>query len=293
MKPTLSPGELAKAIGVSESSLKRWVDEGLIQASRTSGGHRRIALAEAIRYIRESGIPVIRPDILGISDVSAASLTEAARQNPDKTLQEALLAGQAAQARGIVLSLYLAGRSTAKVWDHAIARAMQHIGTLWKQDASGIYIEHRATDICLQAISLLRAMLPAPQDSWPVAIGGAPSGDPYALPSLMAAATAGATRFRDINLGPDMPIDILAQAARHYQAKLVWLAVSAARPVETLHEETDRLAAELAGHGAQLVVGGPAVPEEFVLRHSNARVARTMAEFEAFAKGLATSTANP
>lgn len=83
MKPTLSPKELAEAIGVSESSLKRWVDEGVIQASRTRGGHRRIALAEAVRYIRESGIPIIRPDILGISDVDVASLTQAARQRPE------------------------------------------------------------------------------------------------------------------------------------------------------------------------------------------------------------------
>jgi len=37
----LSPRELAEALGVSESSLKRWVDAGKIAASRTEGGHRR------------------------------------------------------------------------------------------------------------------------------------------------------------------------------------------------------------------------------------------------------------
>ena len=42
MKPLLSPKELADAIGVSESSIKRWVDNGEIQATKTSGGHRRI-----------------------------------------------------------------------------------------------------------------------------------------------------------------------------------------------------------------------------------------------------------
>ena len=33
MKPVLSPRELAEAIGVSESSIKRWIDDGVIQAS--------------------------------------------------------------------------------------------------------------------------------------------------------------------------------------------------------------------------------------------------------------------
>jgi excisionase family DNA binding protein len=40
MNPVLSPRELARAIGVSESSLKRWADDGRIRFSRTAGGHR-------------------------------------------------------------------------------------------------------------------------------------------------------------------------------------------------------------------------------------------------------------
>ena len=65
----------------------------------------------------------------------------------------------------------------------------------------------------------------------------------------MAATTVAAASFRDINLGPETPLEILAQAARHYEAKLVWLAVSVAQPMETLQEEVDRLAAALAAQG--------------------------------------------
>ena len=54
MRHVLSPKELAQAIGVSESSLKRWADEGLLRATRTAGGHRRIPLAEAIRFLRDT-----------------------------------------------------------------------------------------------------------------------------------------------------------------------------------------------------------------------------------------------
>ena len=67
MKSLLSPRDLADAIGVSESSLKRWADAGKIQVSRTDGGHRRIPLAEAVRFIRATGAQVVRPDILGIN----------------------------------------------------------------------------------------------------------------------------------------------------------------------------------------------------------------------------------
>ncbi|HEX9106572.1 MAG TPA: MerR family DNA-binding transcriptional regulator, partial [Longimicrobiales bacterium] len=48
----LSPRELAEAVGVSESSLKRWADRGVLAVERTAGGHRRIPLGEAVRFIR-------------------------------------------------------------------------------------------------------------------------------------------------------------------------------------------------------------------------------------------------
>src|SRR5215211_2356769 len=62
----LTPKDLADAIGASESSLRRWVDSGRVKMSRTAGGHRRIPLAEAIRFIRETHATVVRPDLLGL-----------------------------------------------------------------------------------------------------------------------------------------------------------------------------------------------------------------------------------
>lgn len=289
MKTTVSPKELALAVGISESTIKRWVDDGAIQATRTRGRHRRIALADAVQFIRQSGTPIVHPEFLGLADLVATRPDEPARRPLEEALQDALVNGRASEARGTVLSLYLEGRSPAQVWDTAISKAMTYVGTLWQHATSGIYVEHRATDICMQALYVLRNILPPPKADSPAAVGAGPSGDPYALPSLMAATSAAAAGFRDINLGPETPVDVLAQAAVEFRARLVWLAVSVDRPLETLDEETDRLSEALVACGAQLVVGGRAIPKGFVLRRANSRVARTMSELEAFAQGLVAS----
>ena len=71
MKQTLSPRELARALGVSESSLKRWADDGKIRFSRTVGGHRRIAVSDALQFARDAKLPLVRPDVLGLREVAA------------------------------------------------------------------------------------------------------------------------------------------------------------------------------------------------------------------------------
>src|SRR3954447_19614353 len=71
-KTLLTPKELAEVIGASESSLRRWVDAGSIRMSRTAGGHRRIPVAEASGFIRESGATVVRPELLGLEELGRA-----------------------------------------------------------------------------------------------------------------------------------------------------------------------------------------------------------------------------
>ena len=47
MRPRLlTPGEVARRMGVSVSTLRRWEDRGLIDAHRTAGRHRRYEAGE-------------------------------------------------------------------------------------------------------------------------------------------------------------------------------------------------------------------------------------------------------
>jgi MerR family transcriptional regulator, light-induced transcriptional regulator len=191
--------------------------------SRTEGGHRRITLGEVVRFIRESGAPVLRPEVLGLPELEAARPEETA--SPD-AVHEHLMAGHAREVRGLVLARYLGGEPVASIFDGALREAMTRIGELWRHHGDGVFVEHRATDICLAAVAALRAIVEPPADA-PVAIGGAPEGDPYLLPSLMAATVLAAEGMRAVNLGADTPASALQHAARHHHPLLVWISISA------------------------------------------------------------------
>ncbi|MFN9880569.1 MAG: helix-turn-helix domain-containing protein, partial [Planctomycetota bacterium] len=55
MKELFTPKQIAKAIQVSESSIKRWCDQGLIATSYTAGGHRRVQVSAFLEFVKTHG----------------------------------------------------------------------------------------------------------------------------------------------------------------------------------------------------------------------------------------------
>lgn len=217
----LSTHELADAIGVSESSLKRWIDAGRIAASRTEGGHRRVPLGEAMRFIRDQRAPIARPELLGLPEIGLD-------RSRGERLTTYLLEGNSAAAHGFLAARYLAGATVAALADGPIREAMHELGELWHHDQAGIFVEHRGTAVCLHAVSAVRAMMPATPPGAPAAVGGAPSRDPYLLPSLLASLTIAEAGLHAINLGPDTPLSAFDAAVASHGPRLVWMSITAA-----------------------------------------------------------------
>lgn len=281
MRMLLTPRELAGAIGVSESSLRRWVDSGAIPMSRTAGGHRRIPLAEALRYIRETHAQVLRPELLGLEELGKAG--DAGRRGEEERLVEALLAGDALRVRGIVLSMYLAGRNVARICDDAIRPAMATVSRHGMRDVAAVLTERHATDIAIGAVTQLRLMLAPAADDAPTALGGAVGGG--TLPAVMAAAVVADAGFREVNYGADAPVEPLAGAVAAKSAKLVWLLVDATADPAKLLGEVERLARRLLDRKVPLILGGRAVRDMVLRDLPNLHVVQSMAELGAFARG--------
>lgn len=285
MKPVLSPKELAAAIGVSESSMKRWTDDGVIRAARTAGGHRRIPIDEAIRFIRESRAPLVRPEILGLPDIEAVRREPPSGRSDSERFYTFLSNGQAPEARGLLLSLYLAGETTEAIMDGPVHDAMTRMGELWKHDPAGIFFEHRATDICMQAIQQLRMVFKPPRNA-PVALGGAPSGDPYLIPSLCASTVLASMGFHVFNLGPDTPTETVLLACEQLRPSLVWISISAAQHPDGLRAEIPKMADALAVRGARLIIGGQKHGALELPTHANIRTGASMTQLVAFAREI-------
>ena len=288
MAKLLSPRQLGEAIGVSEASLKRWIDAGRLNAARTAGGHRRVELCEALRFIRQTGVPVLKPELLELPEISSAD--ELPRHDPQRPclLHQSLAQGEGVLARACIMKAFVGGKPLPELLDGPVAQAMRRLGDEWRHGADGIFLEHRATDICLSLIHHIRAFLPEPHADSPAAVGAAPPQDPYILPSLMAATVLRDLGWRDTNLGPDTPFDALLEAVAATHARLVWLSITAHTNEALLTRKLGELARKLLPLGAHVVVGGQACPLHFP---SELRIHRchNMAELASYARGLLTA----
>lgn len=284
----LSPKALGQAIGVSESSLKRWADAGRIGVARTAGGHRRIPVHEAIRFIREHGFAVHRPDILGLDELGPAP---GQRPQPAgiqcEAMHRALVEGDRDRVLAIGVGRFLRGHSLAAIVDDLIAPSLRAIGDRRGHGSEAIAVEHRAADLCTQVLNRLRGLAPRGPDR-PVAVGAAPPGDGNTLASLMAAAVLACEGWAEINLSAATPEEALVSAAVGDDARLVWLALAVERPAaevgERVRHTRDRLRA--GGCRAQLAVAGPALLGLHPPAVDGAYFLASMRELAAFAGGV-------
>jgi MerR family transcriptional regulator, light-induced transcriptional regulator len=287
----LSPRALAEAIGVSESSLKRWADEGRLAVERTAGGHRRIPLPEAVSFIRRAGLTPARPELLGLPDAGALTMRDARdRSRAADRLHDALVEDRAAEAGSLIVSLYGEGAGLAWLCDEVIRPALARVGELWAHGPEGIFLEHRALDTSLQALAEIGRLLPEPPEDAPVAVGGGAPGERYQLPTAMSALVLKEAGYRARDLGANSPVDAFLAALARYRPRLVWHSVSV-RPDRPA--ELSRGLAQLAEAVAPgvLVVGGRAADALSLPARENVHRLGSMAELAAFAHGA--SVANP
>lgn len=277
----LTSRQLAESLGVSESSVKRWVDDGTIVAGRTAGGHRRISLAEAIGYIRRQGASLPKPHVLPLETTPQVGAVDGAAA---KQLVHAMTSDRVEESRAIISGRYLGGASIAAIADHLIRPALSELGELWHEDPEGILLEHRAVDTCVHALSEIGSWLPGVSDSAPAAVTAGGPGDPYLLPPLLASLVLRECGIRAHNLGPSTPLETVSIAMSRYGARVCSISISAppAPRLEAAWQAFERGVAEMGG---RIVVGGRssgALPEGVRAR---ARLCDSMSELAAYATG--------
>ncbi len=280
----LKTQQVARALGVSVSTIKRWVDAGELKASKTVGRHRLIPVGEALSFARRCGLPRNDLEVLaGIGSPRMGTIDDRARQ----ALEETLRTGRSREARALIRSAYNAGADAAALGDDLIRPVMERIGHGWQSGMVDIFEEHRASQVVGSILSeLIGRTRPANGKRAPLALGATPDGDPYTLSGLLSELVLGESGWEAVNLGPNLPMAALARAVLDQEPRLVWLSINHLadparflRDYEAFHEAATRT-------GAAVILGGRALGPDLRVRLLASGFGERMAHLAEFARQL-------
>ena len=263
-----SPKAVAKAIGVSESSLKRWCDAGKITAMKTAGGHRRLRQSQVVAFLRErKKYELLDPESIGLPDlagISVSDLSDAAVQ-----YQQALVAEDEPKCHRLLTYLYVNGWAMEEIVDQVICPAFKQIGMQWQHGGLEVYQERRACEICFEGLGRIKSILNPPEPNALTAIGGTVEHDHYMLCTKSMEVTLVSHGWNATSLGTHLPYSTLLQAALTKRPDLMWLSVSYLKEEENFVRDFNAMAEQIP-KSTTLVIGGNAIKPWFWPKIQNA-----------------------
>lgn len=279
----LTTREVARLCRVSEATVKRWQDAGLLQSERTSGGHRRFRAEEIARFRREQGIKI---NARRGDDTLIKALTRRSgnKQHSECDLFYALVAGCEEEAANQLIGAHLRGKSLAGVFDEMICPAMRRIGELWCAGELTIAQEHIATRAASSAVHKLRGALPAFEAVNKLAMCCAAEGDFHELPTLLAQTIFESEGWEVLNFGANTPLYCLETEIERHAPQMICVIATIISDIERFARDYKIFIGQIAASQIPIVLGGRAFHDEQIRRRFPADFyARNFAEVVAFA----------
>lgn len=292
----LKTQQVADALGVSVSTIKRWVDSGDLKAIRTLGKHRLVPLTDAVAFAKRQELPVTGLEKLKTTNTTETTndqivLNDSVREN----LVDLLKAGRTREATDRIVEVSKSGISAVSLADDLIRPVMERVGHSWMVGAWDVYEEHQASLAVASALTSLIGKLPAGGNgpNAPVAVGATPEGDFYQIPLHLGELVLREAGWDVRNLGSNLPLKSLARAVHDYRPSLVFLSVSYLadpgrflRDYQNFFEETSKV-------GAAVMLGGRALSLDLRARLVYASFGERMSHLAEFARRVRPSSLAP
>lgn len=277
MAANLTTKDVARLLLVSEATVKRWADDGLLLPKKTVGGHRRFSIQSVARFRREQGIAPAQSSTKRVRNKMVPGNLPSA-----ESFSEVLLSDNEAEATAQLIDAYLQNHALATLFDTTITNAMHRVGDLWFNGTITIAEEHLATRVMLSALEKLRGIVVPGQATGLKAVTCGIEGDLHELPIHLAEIIFESEGWDISNLGPNTPLFTLRDMVAQKKPDLVCISARSIVDLDRATTEYAQLRKIIQKINGTAVLGGE------VFRDSNLRQ-RFPAEFyaESFA-GLST-----
>jgi len=242
----LTTKEVARLCRVSDATVKRWEDAGLLKSERTSGKHRRFRAEEVARFQREQGLG--QKTCHGDQSVLSSMVRRKNLACSNSTLLDLLVSGCEEETANFMIGTFLQGTELTDIFDDLLSPAMRKIGELWYSGELSVAQEHLASRAAHYGVHKLRTSLPLPEMKGKTAFCAAIEGDLHELPAYLAQVTIENEGWEVMNFGANTPFFSLNDEVQQYSPNAICLSATyitelerVSRDYKAFHERAQKL----------------------------------------------------
>ena len=223
----LTSSQAATLLGVHESSVKRWTNDGALRPIKTRGGHRRIPLPDLLAFARTDRAEADLLRLAPFEEETARAALAARERNDFGPLTELLL--KLIDTRPpiyVVRALcYLdaaCGVPLARSFDLGICEALRRVGGQWADGLRTVAHEHRFTQKVLDALYTLRnSEADENRPGVPVALVGCAETCFHEIGAMLVRLALETAGWQVIYLGSNVPFGEFAGLQAETGARLI------------------------------------------------------------------------
>ena len=234
----LTSAEVAKILGVTAISVKRWADMGLLRSARPAGSHRRFDPAEVERFLKDQTgevQPENGPDVEGWVELLLSDC----------------------DVHQLLATIY-AERARLGAWwkvAESLAAVLEEIGERWAEGTLSILEEHVATERLARVLAQVSDQLPS-RPRAPRLLLTTAEGEEHTLGLSLAEMVIREHGWPVLWAGRRVPVsEIVAHVASGSVDAVAVSASSVADPGDLL-AQTERLGAICRAGEVHLLLGG-------------------------------------
>lgn len=258
---TLTTKEVARLCRVSDATVKRWEESGLLLSERTNGGHRRFRAEEICRFQSEQNLGVKVTQ----GDESAYKASTRRRENKNYSscpLFHSLIAGCEEESANLLISEYLSGKPLAHIFDNLVAPAMHQIGELWYVGKLTVAQEHLATRAVMNAMYKLRSVLPVSKDRHGLIFCCGVEGDFHELSPYLVQMTFENIGWEVVNFGANTPLYSICDEILRQSPNTICISATTIPDIERATRDYQEFRSKISKIKIPVVIGGLAFADE-------------------------------
>ncbi len=259
-KTILSTADVARLFNVTETTVKRWADEGMLKCQKTPGGHRKFEIRNVIEFADKNHFEPIATLTMPESDEHAPAVQMAILSRDFPVLVGAFvqkaLSSDPLDLFRFLSFLYEHRIHLWEIYDLILRPAMALLGEKWARGEIDISHEHRASYETMDALAKLQAQIlikPAVGKSVVCACLGE---EAHEIGLRCASSLFESEGWKSHYLGARSPYPSVIVAIRELRPDIVCLSITQVADKKVLEQQLGQIGELTHGSHGILVAGG-------------------------------------